>query len=331
MRPSDERILHDGAHFLNIANQRLEPRLAVIFLAQAGWNYDMAVREYIEQRYSDDEPSLEVGDTAAIPEPEGEASEDERRGEEEEGPDDESEGPQSLATLNQDIDRGHVIKDRRDDSKLVIRIKNLGGLPDSIHKYGKKPRDVDWSDPAAIRAINRWRSQLFRRTLQSNVRGERFSFLEEERRFLLDAHIEYQEKSLAAGAKNVDWKKFDWTRLTKEFNQKFKGQILPTSSKPRPARTKASLLTERSRLEEITDMTGGFKRKDRKAPKAQRPRSVHESDEEDSEEETQGPNRGRRGDPPPGKPPRRRKDGDDDGAGGAGLASSVGRRRELQV
>ena len=84
MRPSDERILHDGAHFLNIANQRLEPRLAVIFLAQAGWNYDMAVREYIEQRYSDDEPSLEVGDTAAIPEPEGEASEDERRGEEEE-------------------------------------------------------------------------------------------------------------------------------------------------------------------------------------------------------------------------------------------------------
>lgn len=111
----------------------------------------------------------------------------------------------------------------------------------------------------------------------------------------------------------------NWDQVTRDFNARFEGQILPDNSNVRPHRTKDSLRTERSRIKDITDYTGIKPRDKKQAP--------GESGED--EEDPQPPKYPRRGDPAPGKPPMRRPDDDDEsdfeggelGAGRGGIAA----------
>lgn len=112
----------------------------------------------------------------------------------------------------------------------------------------------------------------------------------------------------------------DWAQITRDFNARFEGQILPDNTDVRPHRTKNSLRTERSRIQEITDHTGITPRDQKQAP---------EESGEDEEEPQPRPKHPRRGDPAPGKPPLRRPEDDDEsdyrgdelGVGGSGIAA----------
>ena len=54
----------------------------------------------------------------------------------------------------------------------------------------------------------------------------------------------------------VSWNKIKWDDITVDFNKYFEGTVLPGDPTPRPARTKASLTTERYRVKRITDLAG---------------------------------------------------------------------------
>ena len=47
-----------------------------------------------------------------------------------------------------------------------------------------------------------------------------------------------------------------WDDLTKDFNKHFAGQVLNRGGKPRPFRTKPSILTERYRIPEVCRISG---------------------------------------------------------------------------
>lgn len=66
-----------------------------------------------------------------------------------------------MRRLNRQLDRKGPIKGQRDDSLLVIRLRNPGGRPDSVRRYlDIHPGPIDWDRD--VRAISRWRSQVFR-------------------------------------------------------------------------------------------------------------------------------------------------------------------------
>lgn len=44
-----------AARFLDLANLRLEARLALIYLANAGWGFESAFRRYMDERYDEEE------------------------------------------------------------------------------------------------------------------------------------------------------------------------------------------------------------------------------------------------------------------------------------
>lgn len=53
--PTSKDAIKLVAHMLDLANQRLEPRQAAIYLAYAHWDYDRAVVRYMDERFGDDE------------------------------------------------------------------------------------------------------------------------------------------------------------------------------------------------------------------------------------------------------------------------------------
>lgn len=112
-----------------------------------------------------------------------------------------------------------------------------------------------------------------------------------------------------------------WGEIVTRFNHQFAGKVMPGESKPRPARTKVALRTERARIPKITRHTGIPEKLQRNPEASKSAKRVEEEDEEDEEEDEAdyGPISTRRGDPPPGKPPRR-DDDDDSGAGLGGRA-----------
>ncbi|KAL9041032.1 MAG: hypothetical protein Q9214_004255, partial [Letrouitia sp. 1 TL-2023] len=52
-RPTKEEVMRNIARFLLVMSHRLEARHAAMFLAQSNWHYDIAVRNYLDQRYPD--------------------------------------------------------------------------------------------------------------------------------------------------------------------------------------------------------------------------------------------------------------------------------------
>ena len=68
-----------------------------------------------------------------------------------------------MASLNTQVDREPAIKGRRDDSKLTIKLKTPGDQVDLDYSYPKMVNGtVDFTDSRTIRALNKWRTQIFR-------------------------------------------------------------------------------------------------------------------------------------------------------------------------
>ncbi len=146
------------------------------------------------------------------------------------------------------------------------------------------------------------------------ARPPRLRFHNLEKRFLFELHKDFERQRTAAG-QEVNWSKMNWEQITRDFNTKFEGQILPGNPDVRPHRTEDSLRTERSRIKEITDYTGTTPRDQKQAPEESG------ENEEESQPRQKYP---RRGDPSPGKPPIRRPE-DDDASESEGGSLGVGR------
>ena len=52
-------LIERAIRFLDLTHLRLEARLAIIYLANSGWNYPIAVQRYMRERYDDDSDSDE--------------------------------------------------------------------------------------------------------------------------------------------------------------------------------------------------------------------------------------------------------------------------------
>lgn len=68
-----------------------------------------------------------------------------------------------MRRLNPQINKDAARKGHRDDALLTITLKNPGGKADSVYQYALMVHGtIDFSSAARIRALNRWRSQIFR-------------------------------------------------------------------------------------------------------------------------------------------------------------------------
>ena len=56
--PSSTEAIELVASMLDLANQRLEPRQAAIYLAYSHWDYTAAVARYLDERFGDNTESL---------------------------------------------------------------------------------------------------------------------------------------------------------------------------------------------------------------------------------------------------------------------------------
>ncbi|MCJ1303462.1 hypothetical protein MMC08_006272 [Hypocenomyce scalaris] len=271
--PTSEEAVALVARILDLANQRLEPRQAAIYLAYTHWDYRAAVERYIEERFGEDEEPLsdpESGRTDLGFDSQEQGMEKEEKDgeveveedvEEEDFGDDNADGLAPMRRLNRDIDRRGPIKGVQNDAMLVIRIQNLNGKPDTVKRYlDVHPGPIDWTRDG--RTISRWRSQVFRRAL-GGVREGRTKYHELEKEWLVDAHFEFERRCREADLE-VNWRQMDWRQLAIEFNRRFQGQILRGDPTPRPARSALSLRNEKARIRAITDLT-------RLKPKDQKP------------------------------------------------------------
>ena len=163
-------------------------------------------------------------------------------------------------------------------------------------------------------------------------------FHELEKDWLLQEHIDFEQKRLAQG-KSVDYSAMRWGDIAERFNRRFEGQYLPGVKAPRPSRTKVALRTVRSRVKKIASHTGLTYRAQRRQGTSKRgpkqlANSVESEDKgssegEDESEDEEGGSRGtRRGDQPPGK--KHWRDGDDEDRGGGGLSRPI-RTSEIGV
>ena len=175
-RPSRERVVTLTAQFLDFANMRLEGRHAVLYLARAHWNYQSALTTYADEVFEDGDSSLSEIETEVE---EGEVDHDSvdednvdvntksqsqtrylKPDRSQDGND--GDGLAQMRRRNRGVDRTAAKKNVRDNSKLVIRIRVGQGKPDAVYDYSHNHAEVDWSKPAQIRLLNRWRAQVLR-------------------------------------------------------------------------------------------------------------------------------------------------------------------------
>ncbi|KAI9846641.1 MAG: hypothetical protein M1838_001218 [Thelocarpon superellum] len=153
-------------------------------------------------------------------------------GGEEMGDDDEDDPLATRRRYSHDVDREPAKAE--DPAKLRIVVRT-GPHTSEEHRY---PGTVDWTSGASIKALNRWRQQIFRRKLGAK-RTSFVPFEVEEKDFLIEAHRRAP-------------KAIDWQHLAVEFNARFHGTILPSApGVPRPWRTENSLSSQRNRIPEI--------------------------------------------------------------------------------
>ena len=139
------------------------------------------------------------------------------------------------------------------------------------------------------------------------VREGRIYFHPEERQWLTEL---YQGTEQAARKKGQqpNFRSMNWDELTKDFNKHFAGQVLNKGGKPRPFRTKPSVLTERYRIPEVCRISG-LKQKEPQRTGAKKEEKEEEgeegncNDDDDDDEEKEGGSKRHGG----GKKPEKRK------------------------
>ena len=88
------------------------------------------------------------------------------------------------------------------------------------------------------------------------------SFHEEENQWLIERFVRHQKTAHRHGVE-PDYRTLNWVAITKAFNDRFAGRMLPGCGIPRPVRTKSSLTTQRYRIEAISKMTGAPMKRER--------------------------------------------------------------------
>ena len=160
---------------------RPSARLAIIFLARADYNFQLALDNFENAVNAGDEEV--VADAMAEDEREERAREMQRRRQhaKEVGAKPLTNEPsstqasrtspsfpinmltthqQDMARWNSNIDREPAKLGKRDNSKLSITFLEPGKTP-RVHRAHQSPATMDWASPAEIRSLNRWRAQLF--------------------------------------------------------------------------------------------------------------------------------------------------------------------------
>ncbi|KAK3178396.1 hypothetical protein OEA41_000531 [Lepraria neglecta] len=161
-----------------------------------------------------------------------------------------------IVAINLAVDRTAAIKGQVRPDKFLIVIHQLDQKPDKQNEFQAydRGRSFDWNLSEHIRALNRWRSQILRRNLGS-ARAARFPFHDDEIEWLYQVHRAFRQAARDRGVA-VNWHRMRWNDITTEFNNHFENWILAGDPTPRPARTKASLTTERYRVKRICDLAG---------------------------------------------------------------------------
>lgn len=87
-----------------------------------------------------------------------------------------------------------------------------------------------------------------------------------EKRFLIDAHVNFrrQQNERGIATEDINWGQMDWSNITRQFNNTFHRRILAGEMVERPARTEGGLRSARPRIPEIVTMTGMPPRDDKR-------------------------------------------------------------------
>jgi hypothetical protein len=112
-------------------------------------------------------------------------------------------------------------------------------------RWYKYKRAVDWTDPMSLIELDKWRRQIRARMGKEILRGGAVRFLPEESKFIWDEFKRAEEERVARRAAK---RNMGWADVTRRFNQRFQGRILPGADLPRPNRTQKSLHTQFCRL-----------------------------------------------------------------------------------
>ncbi|KAI9845936.1 MAG: hypothetical protein M1837_004472 [Sclerophora amabilis] len=146
-----------------------------------------------------------------------------------------------LAELNKDVDRSPAVRNTPDESKKSLSLREYDRKGNVVERSYKFPNEVDWTDGTSINALNKARSQWFRRLIGPK-RIPFIPYAPEEEAFLIEAvRREQAEKN-----------PINWVDFPRQFNARFEGTILPSvPGVKRPARSQASLQSHRTRLPEV--------------------------------------------------------------------------------
>ncbi|KAI9740795.1 MAG: hypothetical protein M1835_003160 [Candelina submexicana] len=179
--------------------------------------------------------------------------------------------PSPTTTTATATDTTPALLSTEDATKFFITTLTPKGYPKT---FTYKHRDLfDWTSAAAVSKLNKWRSQILRRTTKQKKRDPKAKYLRAENDFITEAHRVATEAGL----------RIDWAKVTEAFNERFEGVVIEVvgittvyeleggfqltwenqgSDEPRPARTQKSLVTQRDRIEEV--------RRIRKTPNARK-------------------------------------------------------------
>ena len=181
----------------------------------------------------------------------------------------------NTATSMANLDRSQAVKGQVRPDKFTIEL----GPPDhdTFRKWRfprHKEKNFDWQNMKHISSLNRWRSQIFRyvgralelrtmiqeltvtcrRMVEISKRGI-VPYHKDELDWLTEQFVLHKQSALEHGLE-PNYHKMNWDSIAKAYNERFEGKMLPNCEDPRPNRTKASLQTQRYRIEAVCRLTG---------------------------------------------------------------------------
>ena len=83
----------------------------------------------------------------------------------------------------------------------------------------------------------------------------RVDYHQDELDWLTEQFVLHKQRALEHGLE-PNYRKMNWNSIAKAYNERFEGRMLPNCEDPRPNRSKASLSTQRYRIEAVCELTG---------------------------------------------------------------------------
>ena len=82
----------------------------------------------------------------------------------------------------------------------------------------------------------------------------RVDYHQDELDWLTEQFVLHKQRALEHGLE-PNYRKMNWNSIAKAYNERFEGRMLPNCEDPRPNRSKASLSTQRYRIEAVCELT----------------------------------------------------------------------------